>query len=62
MGFISSLTEFEKDRLGKIKSLDECVVKGRLHDKEDQWKEMCETRFGLSVSHLISCFDHVVIM
>ena len=37
-------------RLGKIKSLDECVVNDHLHDDEEQWKEMCDTRFGLSVS------------
>ena len=42
--------EFEKERLGKIKSLDECAVEDRLHDDEEQWKEMCDTRFGLSVS------------
>ena len=45
-----SCSEFEKERLGKIKSLDECAVDDHLHDDEEQWKEMCDTRFGLSVS------------
>lgn len=49
--------EFEKQRLGAIRPLAEMVVvkgfKTGLHDNEDQWKDMCETRFGLTVSRII---------
>ena len=55
---IPHYAEFEKERLGKIKSLDECVTGDKLlHDDESQWKEMCETRFGLSVSSTFQIYN-----
>ena len=50
--------EFEKQRLGSIRPLEEMVVKSdegpsKLHGKKQQWKELCETRFGLTVSRAV---------
>ena len=48
--------EFEKQRLGSIRPLEEMVVTSEegvtpcLHDNEDQWRALCETRFGLMVN------------
>lgn len=46
--------EFEKQRLGSIKPLEELVVTGSLHDDEKEWKALCENRFGLTVSASLS--------
>ena len=46
---ISSLSEFEKQRLGAIKPLEEMIEGSGLHGNEEQWKAVCETRFGLTV-------------
>ncbi len=43
-------TEFEKQRLGAIRPLQEMVTSdSHLHDDEDQWRTLCETRFCLTV-------------
>ena len=43
------LSEFEKQRLGAIKPLGELMEAAHLHGNEEQWKSLCETRFGLTV-------------
>lgn len=45
---VLSPEEFEKQRLGSIKPLEELVVTGSLHDDEKEWKALCENRFGLT--------------
>ena len=54
--FCTLLVEFEKQRLGSIRPLEDMVVTTsaeqapRLHDDEAQWKILCEARFGITVS------------
>ena len=48
--FSFSCVEFEKQRLGAIRPLEEMMEGSHLHGNEDQWKALCETRFGLTVN------------
>ena len=50
MNFFLFLAEFEKQRLGAIRPLEEMMEGSHLHGNEDQWKALCETRFGLTVN------------
>ncbi|XP_064385052.1 uncharacterized protein LOC135333952 isoform X2 [Halichondria panicea] len=46
---VLSPEEFEKQRLGAIRPLQEMVTSdSHLHDDEDQWRTLCETRFCLT--------------
>lgn len=54
------MLEFEKQRLGAMTPLTEMVVslpdgETQLHDDEDQWKTLCETRFGATVRTALFC-------
>ena len=47
--FSSDIKEFEKQRLGSIRPLEELLAEGEDTD-EEQWKILSETRFGLTAS------------
>lgn len=46
--FSSDIKEFEKQRLGSIRPLEELLAEGEDTD-EEQWRTLSETRFGLTV-------------